>query len=238
MKFLGCILCLALAAGMVRAQTQQSGWLASINTIRINDQYSLLFDAQVRSTDDLEQTQTVILRPGLNRHLTRNLSASAGYAFILNRRTEGGASALLAEHRIWEQLLYNHRLKRAFVSHRLRVEQRFLPIAVARANRIEADGFRDAYRLRYFIRKVTPLTKGPQFERGFFLALQNEVFAHVGDKSAVNGRFFDQNRFYAAAGYRLPRKLDVEIGYMNQHVKNRSSSLNNHIVQLAIYRRP
>ena len=235
--FLYLALTIVMMTTTAHAQVQHAGWIASFNTIKINDQFSIHFDAQVRSTDDLTDLQTVLLRPGINYHLNRNLSVTAGYAFIPNRRTVGGASALLAEHRIWKQLLYSHRLSRSSFSHRLRFELRFIPTAVARSNKVESDGFRDAYRLRYLIRQTVPFAKGQSFDKGFFLALQNEVFANVGDKSAVNGRLFDQNRLYGAAGYRLPQKGDVEIGYMNQYLKNRSSLINNHIIQLAFYRR-
>ena len=231
------ILIIAMTATTLQAQVQNSGWVASFNTLKINDKFSMHFDAQVRSTDELQDFQTVLLRPGINYHLGRNLSLTAGYAYIPNRRFVGGASGLLAEHRIWTQTLYSHKLKRASVNHRLRFEQRFIPNAVARGNKVESDGFRDARRIRYFVRNVLPLAKDRSFNKGFFLALQNEVFANVGDKSAVNGRFFDQNRLYGAVGYRLPNKIDVDIGYMNQYVKNRNSFVNNHIIQLAFYRR-
>ena len=236
-SFLYLGLVLAVTATTVQGQVQHSAWVASFNTFKINEQFSLHFDAQVRSTDERQAVQTLLLRPGINYHLNRNFSVTGGYAYIPNRRFVGGASGLLAEHRIWTQMLYSHKLNRAAVGHRLRFEQRFIPNAVARSNKVEADGFRDARRLRYFVRTILPLTKDRPFNKGFFLALQNEVFANVGDKSAVNGRFFDQNRLYGAAGYRLPNKTDVEIGYMNQYVRTRNAHVNNHIIQLAFYRR-
>lgn len=231
------ILLIAATATALYGQEQHTGWLASFNTFKINKELSLHFDAQVRSTDELQNFQTFLLRPGINYHLNQKLVLTAGYAYIPNRRVVKQSAGLLAEHRIWTQAFYNHKLNRAAVGHRLRFEQRFIPNAVVRNYKVEADGFRDAYRLRYFVRSVIPLTKQRPFNKGFFLALQNEVFANVGDTSAVSGKFFDQNRLYGAAGYRLLNKIDVEIGYMNQYVKNRTSFVNNHIVQLAFYKR-
>ena len=210
------LLLIALTATAAHGQSQQSGWVASVNTFKINDRFSVHFDAQARSTDNLQDVASLIVRPGLNYHINRHLFVTAGYAFIPNRRVVGEAAGLLAEHRLWLQGQYNQAAKRATISHRLRFEQRFIPTAVANGRDVESDGFRDARRLRYSIRNILPLVKEGPFNKGWFLSQQNEIFANVGDKSAVNGRVFDQNRLLLAAGYRLPNKLDIEVGYLNQ----------------------
>jgi hypothetical protein len=95
-------------------------------------------------------------------------------------------------------------------------------------------------RLRYFIRSIIPLKKGPgAFGKGMFAALQNEIFCNVANLDKVNGYVFDQNRAYAAIGYRISPKMDIETGYMNQYTKSSASKENtaNHILQLAFYTR-
>jgi len=52
----------------------------------------------------------------------------------------------------------------------------------------------------------------------------------------VNGKTFDQNRFYVALGYRIS-KIDMELGYMNQYTKTASGSITNNIGQFAVYKR-
>lgn len=230
----------ATVVAAAEAQVQNTGWLASFNTFRIDDRFSVHFDAQLRGTDDVSRVQTTLVRPGFNYHLNRKVVLTAGYALIHNRRNAGGDSRLLAEHRAWQQLIYSHAVGKTFLGHRFRVEQRFLPEAALTAQgRLRVNGYNDAHRLRYFVRNVIPVTNREKFGRGWFLALQNEVFINVGDKSAVNGRIFDQNRAYAAFGYRFAAsKLDAEIGYMNQYVKTRNTPANNHIIQIAFYKRP
>lgn len=221
------------------AQPQFSGWLGSFNTFKINNRFSAHFDAQLRSTDDLEQVGAILLRPGLNFHLNKTWVFTGGYLLNLSRRTVNGVSSLLSEHRAWQQVLANQRLGRVAVAHRFRFEERFIPRARAAGNEIETDGYDQAFRLRYFIRNIIPLRSGQTFSEGPFLALQNEVFLNTGDKSAsaVNGKAFDQNRLYGALGYRLKGKLDIEAGYMNQYISTRTSFINSHIVQLALYKR-
>jgi hypothetical protein len=219
------------------SQVTHSGWLASFNTFRINHQLSAHLDVQLRSTDEIQQVQTILLRPGLNYHFNKQISVTAGYAYINNRRTVRNVSDLLPEHRIWQQAIANHKWNKVAIAHRFRFEERFIPVAKVVNDELETDRYTNAYRFRYFIRSITPFTKQPSFSKGIFFALQNEVFLNTGNKSAVNGKTFDQNRLYLAIGYRLPLKIDLEAGYMNQYVSTRTSFTNNHIAQLAIYKR-
>ena len=139
------------------------------------------------------------------------------------------------EHRLWEQLILSYKIKKLNVAHRFRVEQRFIGNPVVNGNAQSGNNFY-VNRFRYFIRNILPLQKQTEFTRGFFAALQNEVFLNVGNSSKVNGKVFDQNRFYIATGYRLHSKADLEIGYMNQYVNGKGNAFtNNHVLQLAMY---
>lgn len=227
-----------MLTGNVQAQVQQSAWLASFNTIKTGTKTSIHFDAQLRSTDQWQQVQTLLIRPGLNYHLSNHLILSIGYAYIGNRRNLTGVSGLVTEHRSWEQVLYNHSWKYGLLSHRLRFEQRFLPQLVVENNELETDGFTAAGRIRYFFRHLAPFQRKQEFNKGFFAALQNEIFVNLINRYKVNGKHFDQNRFYLALGYRLQAKFDLEAGYMNQYVQGSGRTFsNNHILQLAGYLR-
>jgi hypothetical protein len=219
------------------SQQQFSGWLGSFNTFKVNNRFSLHFDAQLRSTNELEQVGAILLRPGLNFHLNKTFVFTAGYLLNNSRRNVAGYSSMLAEHRIWQQALINQKVSKAALAHRFRFEERFIPRVKVAGNELETDGYDQAFRFRYFIRGLLPLTTGPSFSAGPFLALQNEIFLNTGNKTAVNGKAFDQNRLYGALGYRFPGKMDVEIGYMNQYSNTRTSFVNNHILQLAVYKR-
>jgi hypothetical protein len=122
-RFLVLIL-ISVAFNSSHAQTQFSGWLASFNTFKVAKKTSIHFDAQLRSSDELQHVQTILLRTGLNFHVNKQLILTGGYAFIDNRRTIGNVTGNVVEHRIWEQALYNHKLQSIMVSHRLRLEQR------------------------------------------------------------------------------------------------------------------
>ena len=218
------------------AQVQHSGWLATFNTVKTGAKTSIHSDIQWRSADDLQYTQTLLLRAGLNVHVNKKLTLTGGYAFIHNYRRSGVVDGYVNEHRIWEQALYSHKINTLSLAHRLRLEQRFLPKTIVENNALKNDGTLYANRIRYFIRNILPLNGQVSFSKGFFAALQNEVFLNFGNKANVNGKTFDQNRLYLAAGYRLSKAFDLELGYMNQYVNGRSGAFtNNHIVQVAGY---
>ncbi|RYF95818.1 MAG: DUF2490 domain-containing protein, partial [Chitinophagaceae bacterium] len=215
MKMCLTLVCVILSSSFIRlaAQTQFTGWLASFNTFKTGVKTSVHADVQWRSSDEFKHTQTLLLRSGLNFHLNKKVILTAGYAFIHNRRTIGSVSGYAPEHRVWEQLLYNHKIKQLFVAHRFRLEQRFISTSKVANNELDNDGSVFANRFRYFIRNVLPLkSKEQSFSKGFFAAVQDEVFVNIGNTSNVNGKFFDQNRLYLAIGYRLKPSFDLETG--------------------------
>jgi hypothetical protein len=219
----------------LNAQTQFSGWLAAFNTFKTGKKTSIHNDIQWRSSDELKHTQTLLLRGGLNIHVTKQLTVTGGYAYIHNRRVINNISGYAPEHRLWEQLLYSHKLKNIFSSHRLRLEQRFISKSFEQDGELENEGSVYANRLRYFIRNVFPFKRETTFTKGMFAALQNEVFVNFGNTANVNGKFFDQNRLYLAVGYRLHSTFDIEAGYLNQYISGKGTFTNNHIMQLAGY---
>ncbi|HTI93561.1 MAG TPA: DUF2490 domain-containing protein [Puia sp.] len=251
--------------GLIRpaiAQTQFAGWVGTFQNYKLSKTFGFYFDAQFRSTDQVKKMNALLLRPGINLYFTPRLTGTVGYAFIPQQRFNSGVEGYLPEHRIWEQLTYTHPVKigtghsvthhRATptLTHRLRLEQRYLPKHHPEGDQLVRDGHREAHRLRYFFRGIIPLSpqqdgmamvgpaKSAAFTKGFFAAVQNEIFFNLGDKTAVNGKLFDQNRVLLAGGYRLSKQFDMELGYMNQYISGAgSNSTNNHIVQLATYLR-
>lgn len=231
------VLLLLILHERAAAQTQYLGWLADFNTVKVGRKTSIHSDFQLRSSDELAHTQTLLLRAGLNVAVKKNIIITGGYAYVHGRRTVSGISGYLPEHRAWEQLIVNHKIKRALVSHRFRVEQRFIARGVVLNGKVKQHGHGYASRARYFIRNMLPLRKQATFVKGPFAALQNELFMNFGSTRHVNGKAFDQNRLYLATGYRLQPGLDLELGYMNQYISGATSRTNNHIAQLAMYLR-
>jgi len=229
--FTAILLIFAIKATMAQQITQNSGWLFLMNSTKFNDKWGMHFDVQLRSQDQWNGLRHVLVRPGLTYYINASSDLTLGYLYTPTFLKQAGQPDLsLTEHRIWQQYIYKHKLGPVNLSHRLRLEQRFI-------ERNAADDL-FAQRARYFIRGIMPLKKaGSSFESGAFLALQNELFLNVQSKAELNGAVFDQNRAYAAIGYRVNKKMDFEIGYMNQSINGAVSNTSNNIVQLAVYTR-
>ncbi|WP_343535015.1 DUF2490 domain-containing protein [Pedobacter sp.] len=228
---------------MLCAQTNQqnTGWFLFLNSTKFNDKWGMHFDFQLRSADNWDMVRNVLVRPGVTYYINKNSNATVGYLFTqtyfpkMDAVTIGGFDAVVpkntfTEHRIWQQYIYNHQpWKGAALSHRFRLEQRFI-------ERQTDDLF--SQRFRYFFRLVQPLQKqAGAFEKGMFVALQNEFFLNLQNKDELNGSTFDQNRAYLAVGYRVSKAFDIEAGYLNQAVKGASVNTMNNSVQLALYTR-
>jgi|ADGO01.1.fsa_nt_gi hypothetical protein len=219
------------------AQTQFSGWLGNFSTFKLSNKFSIHFDGQLRSTDNIEHLSSLLLRTGLNVHVRKNMIATAGYAFAHSRRVIASVSGYFPEHRFWEQFLIHHPFLHTTLNHRLRLEQRFISKSVVENNALKNEGNVYSNRVRYFFRTMIPLGKKLQ-PNTFFAGIQDEVFFNFGDKSGVNGETFDQNRIFLSFGYRLSARTDLEIGYLNQYINGRGDAfVNNHIVQFGVYLR-
>lgn len=208
---------------------QQSLWGGWFNSVKVGDKLGLHLDVQVRSADDVENIRNVLFRPGLTYNFNAKQNVTAGYAYI-GTFPEGNINNSLTEHRIWEQFIQSYKISALSVTHRLRLEQRFM----------ETTNNTDLFsqRIRYFARLLLPIKKGEEtFSKGFFGAFQNEVFLHLQNKDQLNKSTFDQNRAYLAIGYRINSKFDIEAGYMNQFLKGINSNTTNNIAQLAFYTR-
>lgn len=229
---LSAVMVLVMASGKLYAQTQHqnSGWFMFLNNTKFNDKWGLQFDFQVRSADDWGYVRNTLVRPALQYFINNKSNVALGYLWQTTTTEMMGSSDLtLHEHRIFEQYIYNHKISSVFTSHRFRIEQRFI-------GRTGEDVF--SQRFRYFVRLIKPLQKTqPAFTKGIFVALQNEIFLNLHNKSKINNSVFDQNRAYLAAGYRFSKQLDVEAGYMNQATHGLSNNTINNIIQLAIYTR-
>lgn len=193
--------------------------------------WGLHLEGQWRRHDVVTRWQQLLLRPGVNYEVSKNLVLTAGYGYITTHRYGDYPTAVpFPEHRIFQQALVKQPIGKWALSHRYRLEQRFLGEKRALAGGArEFVRWRHENRFRYMFRIMHPI-KGP-----WSVALYDEFFLNFGRNVASN--VFDQNRAYAALAHSLGKSSRLEVGYLNQIVQQRNGRIfeNNHTLQVAIY---
>jgi len=198
--------------------------------------WGIHFDGQFRRQGIGQRWQQLLLRPGVNYDLTAKLQLSGGYAFIRSHPYgDYPAKFVTPEHRIWEQFIVKNKVGEVGLTHRFRLEQRFIGVKVPDGDgRGRIDRYSLRHRFRYFIKGVVPIRRDAAGNNRYYLGLYNEIMFNFGREATTT---FDQNRAYAALGIRLPRVGNLELGYLQQTVQQGNGRVIefNHTLQIGIF---
>jgi hypothetical protein len=194
--------------GQVRAQQtgeeELGAWYMYFGMNRFADRWSLHTEAQWRFYEVDRNFNQLLLRTGINYHISEKAIATAGYAYIDTDPTFEDvppqdiafAGNQISENRIFEQFILMNEVWEFRFEHRYRFEQRFINDNGENATR---------HRARYRLQMTLPLTNT------FFINVYDEIFLNLQDE------VFDQNRLYAALGVRITENSSIQIGYLKNH---------------------
>lgn len=192
---------------------QVHAWLPVTCNVRFHEKWMMISDMQIRRADVIREEQQYLLRAGIERKITNDLSVAPGYAFVMTYPYgEQPVKSHFREHRAWQQVTTSHRIGRAAMQHRYRLEQRWLQ----RQQEDKRDEYMYLNRLRYRLQVNIPVNK-PSIEKGcVFASLSNEAFIGFGRNVGMN--ILDQNRAMAAVGIQLTKSMQAQGGYLNQTI--------------------
>lgn len=217
MKIRWLILVLATPA---LAQDVQS-WNTLVVQGPVDGNLLLWAEVQPRFTNDVSRLGQMIVRPGLGVRLKSDIDLWAGYHFQHNNPAAGASSN---EHRFWQQVsapIIRKNNGFALLT-RWRLEQRTFE------GRVDT-----GWRLRLLFRIQQPLegvgSGGPLAWSETFVAFNST------DWGARGG--FDQQRAFVGWLQPLGRQLNLEAGYMYQHLNRPGPDPGNHIISLTLNRR-
>jgi hypothetical protein len=196
--------------------------------------WGLHLEGQWRRVDLGLKWQQLLLRPGINFQLSKNVALSGGYGFVQTHPYgEFPGPAGFPEHRFFEQATITKRFLKLDFQNRLRLEQRNIGVMGRQPDGdFKRIGWRYENRFRYQLRTSIPL----KFAGGkYYVGLYDEIFYNFGKNVAQN--VFDQNRAYVALGRNLPHQTRVEVGFMEQTLQRRGGAIfeHNHTLQIAIF---
>lgn len=169
-----------------------------------NEQYLYWLEGQARFGNDVSRLSQTFFRPAIGYKLSEKGSLWLGYGWFYTGLPFAEPSVY--EQRLWQQFLWNSKLKDVSFSSRTRLEQRKFN-----------GSYQIGWRFRQAIRFLIPLPKSPRY----FIVLGDEVFLHLRNPS--NDKFdpqFDQNRLAAGLGMYVTQDLMMDIGYINQRIKS------------------
>lgn len=199
---------------------------------KTGSKWGVHLEGQWRRHDVATRWQQLFVRPALNYEVNKNFTLAAGYAFAKTYRYgDFPTTAAFPEHRLFQQAMLKQTIGKWSISHRYRMEERFIGEKTVPVPGGPAEFVRWRYenRFRYQFRLAHPI-KGP-----WGIALYDEPFIAFGHNVASN--VFDQNRAYAAVTYTLGKASRIEVGYMNQLIQQRNGRIfeSNHTLQVGIF---
>jgi hypothetical protein len=232
-----CIMLLSLtAAAQKDISEQEHAWLMYFGNHRITDRWGIHTEYQWRRADGLEHWQQSLLRLGLDYYAKNGVQYTAGYGWIRSfRYGDQPIAHSNNEHRIWQQIITKSKFGRVDVQNRYRLEQRFIENWVKDAEGLYTqDGFYFRQRVRYRLLLMVPLSRKEMADNTLFFAAYDEPFLGFGKGIAKN--IVDQNRLYAAMGWRFNAACNIQLGYLNQYIvkKDGIQAERNHTLQAAL----
>jgi len=205
-------------------QTQHSGWLFLSHTQKVSSKFDVLADVQWRTGDQFTALNTRLWRTAVNYNFNKKQAIALGYANKNDWEKEENEKLHTLEHRLYEQYTYNFETERMEFNLRGRLEQRF----------VKEEKSEFSQRLRAFISVQIPLLANADFSEGLYAKIQDEIFLNVQHKERVNSSLLDQNRPYAAFGYRYNKHIDMETGYMRWLQREEDGDVNTNVFQFMI----
>lgn len=209
-----------LPAGRAGAQDRDelqvwSALLGTVDTQSAPPDFSLWLDVHARRG---AAGTVALVRPGAGVRVTDWLSVWAGYAWI---PTSEDAADTLHEHRIWQQVILQHRFDFGLaLQSRTRFEQRF-----------HEAGSDVGVRIRQFVRANWQ----PSPEVPIGIALWDELFVGLNDTDwgALSG--IDQNRLFLGPFLQMAPWARLEAGYLFVYLDRGSSDLFAHVVAVNLF---
>ncbi|WP_276497883.1 DUF2490 domain-containing protein [Pontibacter litorisediminis] len=206
-----------------------NGWYMYFGDHKFAEKWGVHAELQLRRHNTFQDPQQLLVRTGINYDLAPNAMFTLGYGYIeTHPYGDYPVADKFPEQRIYQQLQLKGNLARLGLGHRYRLEQRWV-------KQPGASAYTYLNRARYMLKATMPLAGTTLEPKEFFLAAYDEVF--VGFGKNVRQNIFDQNRAYAALGYKFSTTASLELGYLNQLVQKANGQVfeHNHTLQVSFF---
>jgi hypothetical protein len=185
-------------------------WYTYNQQARLSQRWGYQFDINYRNIAISEtESEIAAARAGFSYIANEKFRVTAGYAWF-GQNTKNDNKKLLAENRLWQQLMWNKNRKGFSYFHRIRLEERFRQVYHS-GSKVGSDY---TTRLRYMLQLQGNL-RSPTRPNGFAVKWQvaDEIMLHAGEQ--VKQHYFEQNR--VIGGITLAPSSAIELALLYQY---------------------
>ncbi|MGV3557066.1 DUF2490 domain-containing protein [Larkinella arboricola] len=193
------------------------GWFVYNGDHELSKKWSLHTEYQWRRIDYIRTWQQSLARLGVKYKLTEKVQLGGGYTYFVTfpygDHPVADQGVPTPEHRLYQDLELADTAGRFVLSHRFRLEERWLSEQTPGDPR-RISGWSYENRVRYQITVNYPL-KGATIDNGeFYLTFFDELFISFGKNAGAN--IYNQNRILGGLGYQFRDNFQLELGFLNQ----------------------
>ncbi|MGG5210894.1 DUF2490 domain-containing protein [Chryseobacterium sp. MIQD13] len=201
-KFKLTIILLLAIIGQTKAQSRDNYnmWFQYLMSAKLTDKSTLTALSQYRSFDLAYDTRLFLVSAYVDYEVANDVKPAAGFMFlVLDSYKSDNTKKERYEKRPFQQVTLGGNIGRTSVSHRFRVEERF----ISNPNEF-------IVRLRYLISLKIPFNRAGEKEKLYGI-LKNELRMNV-----VKEDPFDSNRLTAGLGIKVGKNSAIEVAFINQ----------------------
>ncbi|WP_041258422.1 DUF2490 domain-containing protein [Fibrella aestuarina] len=197
------------------------GWYVYNGDHKLTQRWTLHTEYQWRRIDLIRSWQQSLARLGVNYKSSDRVKLGAGYTYFTTFPYGGYPQADLgvpySEHRLHQDVSLSETYGRLSLTHRIRLEQRWLA-QLADDNPRRTASWEFQNRVRYQIAGELALN-GPTVDDGeLYINFFDELF--IGFGKNVGENIYNQNRISAGLGYQVNDGLQIELNALNQVVQH------------------
>ncbi|WP_273275155.1 DUF2490 domain-containing protein [Maribacter polysiphoniae] len=176
-------------------------WIMLYGDNKISENLDIVTEFRLHHYEIFDVLDNQFYKIGLGYRVTPNISVGAGY---VHHYSETRTNISVSENRPYEEICLNRKIKKLSVSHRYRIEHRW----------INKDGVTDfVNRMRYRLQLIHPISGK------FYIKVFDEIFLNLQED------VFNQNRLHTGIGYQINPNFKVEMGYLKNHLANRADDI-------------
>ena len=209
-------------------------WGSVVPVFKVSDQIKISQEFHWRRSEFVKKWMQLVIRPGIHYTPIKGVTLTVGYTYANNYPYHDFSGPIaFPEHNTWEQVVLKSTYGKAKVTHRFRLENRWVGIINNTNTEPFIDGSNFSNRFRYRLVGNFPIFKLTEIPVSF--SLFNELFIVLNDNfraSTVN-----QNWVVGLVNFHFLNKSKVSVGVQNQYIlRGNGDRINNISIWLGLTR--